>query len=140
MKLKNNNTEIVKEIQDRFRFVLLVAVFFFTVMSKLSDLYAKEKAGEFIVAYAALIAFYFIVYISFEILKKNLTIYNLKIINILMLIGAGMFIMPLVLFIFADKIPTNIFLIILKITIWGIMLVPLLLTAIITWSSEFKKK
>lgn len=135
-----NNSEIIKEVQDRFRFILLVAIFFYTVMTKLSDVYTKDKVGESTITYAGLISLYFIVYLLFEISKNKLNLFWLNAVNILTLVGVGIFIILIILFVFAGKIPLNIFLTILKIPAWGIMIMPILLTVIIAGSSELKRK
>ncbi len=66
MERRKDNPEIIKEIQDRIRFILLVAIFFYTVMSKLDD-------GKFSLSYAGLVSLYFIVYFLFEIFKNKLS-------------------------------------------------------------------
>jgi len=135
-----DNSETIKEIQDRFRFILLVAIFFYTVMSKLSDIYSNDKSGEFTVSYAGLVAFYFIVYFLFEIFKKEIGSFWLKTINILTLVGIGIFILPIILISLADKIPANLLLVVFKLPFGGILIMPVVLTAIISWASSFKKK
>ncbi|MDD2696680.1 MAG: hypothetical protein PHE52_00780 [Candidatus Pacebacteria bacterium] len=134
-----NNSETIKEIQDRYKSVLLIAIFFYTVMTKLFDIYEEDKAGESTITYAGLISFYFIVYLLFEISKNKLTPIWLRIINNLTLVGIGIFIIPMLLFVFVGKIPSNIFLTIFKIPLWGILLIPAVLTGIISWTSSFKR-
>ena len=136
---KKEHSEIIKEIQERFRFVLLVAIFLYTVMSKLFDLYTAERAGEFSTAYAGFIALYFFIYFLFEISKNKLSFIWLKRINLLALITIGIFILPILLFALANKIPELFLMPVLKFSIWGIMIMPLLLTAIISLAFQFKE-
>lgn len=140
MEEEKNKSEIIKEIQDRFRFILLVAIFFYTVMSKLSDVYNKDSSAEFTIVFPGLIALYFLIYFIFEIFKNRLDFSWLKKINLLVLIVIGTFIVLIMLLSFMTKIPTPFLLPALKFSIWGIMIIPILLTVIITWSSEFKNK
>ncbi len=130
-----NNFEIIKEIQDRFRFILLVAIFFYTILSDGS----VGNQAELSVSYGGLIGFYFLVFFLFEILKNRLNIFWLRKINILTLVGIGIFIAPILLLVYATKISPQIFSITLKIPIFGMILLPLLLTAIISWAYSFKR-
>jgi magnesium-transporting ATPase (P-type) len=135
-----NNSEIIKEIQDRFRFILLVAIFFYTVMSKLSDIYNNDKSGEFAVAYAGVVAIYFVIYFLFEIFKNKCNLFSLKIINIFIFAGVGMFIIPIILLSLMGKIPTQPLLVVFKFSILGIILIPIIFAGIFSWVLGSKKK
>jgi len=137
---KKNHSEIIKEIQDRFRFILLVAIFFYTVMSKLFDVYSKDKSGEFTIIYAGMIALYFSVYFIFEIFKNRLDFLWLKKINLLTLIVIGAFIVLILLPSLMTKIPAPLLMFVLNFSIWGVMIIPIILTVIISWTPWFKKK
>jgi len=137
---RKNNSEIIKEIQDRFRFILLVAIFFYTVMSKLSDIYNNDKLGELTITYAGVVAIYFVIYFLFEIFKNECNLFSLKAINIFTLAGVGMFIMPIILFSLMGRIPTQPLLLVFKFSIWGIMLIPIAFAGIFSWALGSKKK
>jgi hypothetical protein len=137
---KKNNSEIIKEIQERFRFILLVAIFFYTVVSKISDIYNNDKSGEFTISYAGVVAVYFIIYFLFEISKNKCSLRLLKTLNIFALTGMGMFIIPVILFSLMNEIPAQILLIVLKFSIYGIILIPIVFTSIFTWVLGAEKK
>jgi hypothetical protein len=132
---KVDNSEAIKEVQDRFRFILLIAIFFYTILSNGSN----ENKAELSIYYGGLVGMYFLAFFLFEILKNRFNNFWLKVINILTLVGIGIFITPIFLMVFVAKISPQIFSAILKIPIFGMMILPISLTAIISWTSEFKK-
>lgn len=135
-----NKSEIIKEIQDGIRFIILVAIFFSGVLSNFFGTYDKNESGKVTLSYAGLVALYLIVYLLFEVLKNKINIRFLKWTYNLTLAGAGLFLIPIIFMSSADKIYSNWPLLALyKLSLWGIMLIPVALIAIISWSSEFKK-
>jgi hypothetical protein len=131
MEDKTNRLEIIKEIQDRFRFIILIAIFLYTILSSASD----SRRVEFAISYGGLVGMYFLAFFLFEILKMKFSLVWLKIINISTLVGIGIFIAILLIFVFITKIPTGVVGWILKIPMFMIMILPVFLTTIISLPS-----
>lgn len=125
-----NNSEIIKEIQDRFRFVILVVIFFLGLLYNFFNEFRPEKSDNIVLSYSILIVLYILIYILFEVVKKRLILKWLKTINSLMIINIGIFIIPIsFLSLSVVESPNKIILFILpiffKITLYGILIIPI---------------
>lgn len=137
---QNNRKDLIGEIRQRIQFVVTISIFYTAILYHWFNIYDKAKSDKMVISYTALVGFYLIAYIIFEIEKNKIQYIFLKIINISTLIGTGMFLVQFALMSYLDKLPNMFFIKIIEIfSLWGAMLVPIALLVFIIWSPIFKK-
>lgn len=138
---EKNNSEIIKEIQDRIQFIIVISIFFPAVMQYFFNIYDKTKADSTALSYTTLVGLYLVFYILFEILKNKISIIWLKMINILMLVGIGLFFIPILFLSLVEKLPNfPILLTLFTSSLYGLLIIPSLLIIFILWSVLLKLK
>ena len=138
---QNNHRNLIAEIRNRIQFLVMIAIFFSGLLYNFFNVYDKTKSNNVALSYGMLVALYLIVYLLFEIRKNKINADWLERINILTLVGVGMFLIPIIFVSSAEKIPnSSILLILYWLSLHGLLIVPLLLIIIILWSLMFKKQ
>ncbi|MDD4900540.1 MAG: type II secretion system protein [Patescibacteria group bacterium] len=126
--MSNENIDkktIIKEIENRIQFVIVVAMFFSGVMYNFFNIYDKTKSDNIVLSYSIVIAIYFVIYIFFELTKDKLSLLWLKRVSALTLVGIGTFIIPVSFMSSAAKLPNSwIILILYQLSFWGTAIVP----------------
>jgi len=137
---QNNHQSLITEIQNRIQFLVMIAIFFPAVVYYFFNIYDKSNADKIALSYAWLVAAYLLTYIFFEILKNKIKIIFLRVINILTLVGVSTFLLPITqLSLIGTQSSVLLFImqILVKISLYGLIIVPVGLLIIILWPFLF---
>lgn len=91
-----NNQNLIAEIRGRIQFIITIAIFFVAAIYYFYNIYDKNDANSVALSSTLFVVFYLIFYISFESRGKMINLKYLKLINTLILMGAGIFLVPLI--------------------------------------------
>lgn len=116
--------ELISEVQQRIQFLVLVAIFLSGLFYNFFNKYAKYESDNFVLSFGVIIAIYFSIYILFEITKNKISDKFLKILDVVILVGIGFFVIPILFLGLVDKLPNLSFiLLIYKFGLWGVILI-----------------
>lgn len=134
---KEDNKEIIIEIRNKIQFCTTIAVFFSGVVYYFFNIFDKNNADKIALQFASIVIIYLLTYVFFDLFKYKISKKSLKIINDLILIGILMFIFPIAHLVSIKNELTFISFISLKISLYGLIVIPVLLLIIILLSSIF---
>ena len=137
---QNNHQNLIAEIENKIQFLVMIAIFFPAVVYYFFNIYDKSNADKIALSYAWLVAAYLLTYIFFEILKNKIKIIFLRVINILTLVGVSTFLLPITqLSLIGTQSSVLLFImqILVKISLYGLIIVPVGLLIIILWPFLF---
>lgn len=138
---KELKIKMISEIQSRTQFIIVVAMFFLTVLYYFFSITDKSKADETVLSYSILVGTYILFYLIFEISKNKLFISHLKFINILTLTGVGFYLIPIFLLAMAKHLPNSwLLLYIFKFSLFGLLIIPIILVITSLFFYLFRKK
>jgi len=122
--------DVIQEIQSKTQFVITITIFFLAVTQNYFKIHDESKANDIFLKYSLVFAFYLIFYLLFEWRKNNICLFWLNIIRLLIIVGIGFFVFPILTMIFTEDpkfIMSWIYVAFYLISLWGIFIVPVLL-------------
>lgn len=121
---KGEKKEIICEIEQRIQFLVLVVIFISGLFYNFFNKYAKYASEDMVLNFSVIVVIYFSIYFLFEITKNKISDRYLKILNTMILVGIGFFMIPILFLGLADKLPnSSIVLLIYKLGLWGVVLI-----------------
>jgi len=137
---QNNHQNLIAEIENKIQFLVMIAIFFPAVMYYFFNIYDRSNADKVALSYVGIVAAYLVNYIFFETFKSKIKTNILKKINFLALIGISTFLLPVIylsLIVTQPSVLLFMMQILFKISLCGLMIVPILLFIMILWPLVF---
>ncbi|HVY67300.1 MAG TPA: hypothetical protein VHA30_00160 [Patescibacteria group bacterium] len=122
--------ELIGEVERRLEFVITLAIFFPSLLYSLFNVAneSEQNSNGIIIKWGLFVSFYIIDYIIFQIRKKRTGESLLEMLKILLLIGIGIYIIPIWdMAIYGNGPIYGISALLFKSSLWILLAIPLLL-------------